>query len=546
MNRFYSLFLFSFLFGFLSLMAQGTDETEAFRESFRDGAYNDPNMDANITKFCNMVDEASDDKETFIFMTDPHLMGSGSSFTTANEITFKHYIGTLYNYYEKAPLDIIISGGDWLNQKDTYDAACNKLKYVDNSMRKLFSPYLPVMGNHDTNYIGTTVNGKRSLEPETACEILFHEEGASHYSYMGLNTVFYVLDNWTATTAGGVPPGHDKYFLEQADWLAMNLLENDNLHAVIVMHAYYRTNVDVGEVHYLAARVAAIVAAYNRRGTVTNNSHTYNFSNCKGVVHCIIAGHAHEDAITTSTSVPVLLTTDFKMNNLPTFDLCLLDYGNGTLRTVRAGAGNDRILPLAMDANQFESLTVSSAGCRTFCSESALDFSNVPGLQAYIVTGVTDEAVPQLALTPANVVPANTGVLIMAAQGKYNVPKIASCDLELSENKLIGVNTNTDLVAPIYVLMNDNDAVGFLKTSQTFTVGAHTAYLDTSVFDNIVSADEAVKTISVDEMTPTGISYLNKNERTEDNTTIYNLSGIRISVLGKGVKIINGKKILLP
>ena len=94
--------------------------------------------------------------------------------------------------------------------------------------------------------------------------------------------------------------------------------------------------------------------------------------------------------------------------------------------------------------------------------------------------------------------------------------------------------------------MNDNDAVGFLKTSQTFTVGAHTAYLDTSVFDNIVSADEVVKTISVDEMTPTGISYLNKNERTEDNTTIYNLSGIRISVLGKGVKIINGKKILLP
>ncbi len=546
MNRFYVFSLFAFLYGSMILNAQETDEAENLRESFRNGAYNDPKMEANISRFANLVEQASDEKETFIFMTDPHLMGSSSVFTAANERDFKWYIGTVFNYYEKSPLDIVICGGDWLNQKDTYDAACDKLKYMDNSMRTLFYPYLPVMGNHDTNYIGTLVDGKRGLEPETAWDIMFHEEGASHYAYHADNTVFYVFDNWMALTAGGVPNGHDKYFLEQADWFAMNLLENDNPHGVLVMHAYYRSDVASAVEHFLSTRVTAIANAYNRRGTVTNNGHTYNFASCKGYIHCIITGHTHEDALITSTSIPVFMTTSLKQGNLPSFDLCLLDYGNGTLQSVRAGTGNDRVLSLAMNPEEFESLTVTSAKCRTFCSESAVDFTNVPGLHAYIVIGVTDEMIPQLVLSPVGAVPANTGVIILADQGRYNIPKIESCDVDVAENKLIGVAYNTDVVAPIYVLMNENNAVGFRKTTRTFTVGGHTAYLDESVFDNIIPASEAAKTVSLEDILPTRISNPQIIDNSNLEAPVYNLSGMQIPVYGKGIIIVNGKKILIP
>lgn len=543
MNRLFSLIILSIFACPSMVMGQDDSDSETLREVFRSAAYNDIHIASKIANFTEMVEAASEERETFLFMTDPHLMGSGSAFTTAHQTTFKKYIGSMLNYYENAPLNLAICGGDWLNQKDTHEAACSKLTYVDQTMRTLFSPYLPVMGNHDTNYIGTTVDGVRSLNAQEAAEIMFHDEGAAYYRFVADNTAFYVLDTWTALTAGSTPTDQTDYYNDQTKWLAEQLLEHDDPHAVIVLHAYYRSDVQTGTKHTLAQYAAALANAYNQRTKRTIKKTTYDFANCKGMVHCFIAGHCHEDALVTSETIPVMLTTSMQSSNIPTFDLCLLDYGNGTLCTVRAGSGSDRVLPLKMDSEKFATVSVSAAGGRTFCSDSPLDFSKVPGLKAYIVIGVTDGDVQKVVLKQVVSVPENTGVLIFADEGKYNIPMIEQSETDVSENKLVGTLVDKDVEPSVYVLLNENDSFGFYRTTSNFTVGAHTAYLDSSVSDIILPESGNVKTMSLDEMTPTSVSQI-KSESGCHNNIVYDLNGMIMPYIGKCVKIVDGKKIL--
>ena len=123
------------------------------------------------------------------------------------------------------------------------------------------------------------------------------------------------------------------------------------------------------------------------------------------------------------------------------------------------------------------SKTITDAGWATFCSPYALDFSDVEGLTAYIVTGTVGETT-ELDLTEVTSVPANTGVLLEGTAGDYTIPVAASSSTNVTANKLEGVLVNTVKDAnSIYVLMNETAGVGFYKNNKSFTVGANTAYL---------------------------------------------------------------------
>ena len=121
------------------------------------------------------------------------------------------------------------------------------------------------------------------------------------------------------------------------------------------------------------------------------------------------------------------------------------------------------------------SATITSAGYATYCSPYALDFSEVSGLKAYIITGT--ESGNTLALSAVTKVPANTGVLLQGEVDNYDIPVIASAD-PVEGNKLVGVTSNTSIKAEAgYVLMDETEGVGFYKNNKAFTVGANTAYL---------------------------------------------------------------------
>ena len=110
-----------------------------------------------------------------------------------------------------------------------------------------------------------------------------------------------------------------------------------------------------------------------------------------------------------------------------------------------------------------------SAELQTFCSEKNLNFSEVNGLTAYIVTGYKPSA-NELLLTPVLEVPAGTGVLLKGDVGAtYKVP-VYDSDYNYNNN-LVGVLSDTEVTTG-YVFDGVFKAVG-----GSAIVPANSAYL---------------------------------------------------------------------
>jgi len=110
-----------------------------------------------------------------------------------------------------------------------------------------------------------------------------------------------------------------------------------------------------------------------------------------------------------------------------------------------------------------------SAELQTFCSEKNLNFSEVNGLTAYIVTGYKLSA-NELLLTPVLEVPAGTGVLLKGeVETTYKVP-VENTDYNYNNN-LVGVLSDTEVTTG-YVFDGVFKAVG-----GNAVVPANTAYL---------------------------------------------------------------------
>ena len=182
------------------------------------------------------------------------------------------------------------------------------------------------------------------------------------------------------------------------------------------------------------------------------------------------------------------------------------------------------------------SVTVTDTGWATYCSEYALDFTNVTGLTAYTAS-VDGTAVKFTKVTGK--VPANTGLLVGGTT--TNVPVCASADPV--ENLLEGVTEETVKDAEsIYVLMKGAKGLGFYKNTNAFTVRANSAYLPATS----VPGAKSRSFISFDDET-TGIEAINSNPETvkENAREYYNLNGQRVTTPTKGLYIVNGKKVII-
>ena len=320
------------------------NKTAVTETDLRDNNFNSVYNSTDIAEKCkdySALFNNSGKCESIVFMTDPHLMGSSNTF---NETTFKNYIGILQKYYNMLPIDWMVCGGDWLNNGDYQDGACWKLGYVDATMRKLFgNRYYPMLGNHDTNYQGVVSSDDSSrgdLTHQTLVNLMFRDNGNTFYEWKGNNTRFFVLDtglDWNETM--------DSYRWEQVAWLANNLLANEDEHIVILMHIYYNSGTTPS---VLAPIIQTLCGAFNGRTSVTLNGNTYDFTNANGTIHCIISGHSHADyIIDENVNVPVWLTANMEKGGKPTFDLLLIDYTAGKMKSIRVGTGNDREMNLA-------------------------------------------------------------------------------------------------------------------------------------------------------------------------------------------------------
>jgi len=177
-------------------------------------------------------------------------------------------------------------------------------------------------------------------------------------------------------------------------------------------------------------------------------------------------------------------------------------------------------------------ITVSAANYRTFASVRAHDFTAVEGLTAYTASA-SEKKVSFTAVTKA--VPAETGLLLKGEAATYYVPVVASAD-PVEGNALVGVTTSEEKPAGIFVLMNGAKGVGFYKTTNTFTLGANTAYLPASVGSRLFIG------FNDDGEESTGINGV---KEMKENRAIYNLRGMRVTTPSKGLYIIGGKKVVI-
>ncbi len=280
------------------------------------------------------------DKETFIFFSDPHLLGNDNSFTLQERIFFESSFNSMKCLYDKLPIDFCLCGGDWLNSKDTQDAAIRKLQFANEKMKDWFPRYYKILGNHDTNYQGivSADNSSRGDLPDSIINnVYFNDTGSAFYFFKVKQTLFIILDtgiDWQTSI--------NEYRKQQIEWLSQLLLVSKESHIVIGMHIFYNVYDTIKTRTPMSLEVMGLCNAFNKREVYESNYLTCDFTNAHGIVHFILCGHNHVDFEYYENDIPCIAITKFISDGKPSFDLCMIDYDNGYLETVRIGTGENR------------------------------------------------------------------------------------------------------------------------------------------------------------------------------------------------------------
>ena len=287
--------------------------------------------------------------ETFLFFTDPHMLGLGGDFSDEVKDNLVAAFPIAKEAYDLLKLNFCLCGGDWLNNSDTQDVAKQKLLFADKQMKSMFSRYYKMLGNHDTNYQGivSVEDSSRGDLPRTFIDNEYFQESASaYYSFKGSNTRFYVLDS-----GSDWQKAMDDYRWEQLLWLANQLKVNKDEHVVLCIHMFYTE----GKVIPMSSLLIDICDAFNSRKEITLNGQSFNYADAKGTVHAVLSGHNHEDALTylgKEGTIPVVQTRNLR--NTPdrsSFDICVMDYKTGLLNLIRVGDGENREVKMNVISN---------------------------------------------------------------------------------------------------------------------------------------------------------------------------------------------------
>ena len=112
--------------------------------------------------------------------------------------------------------------------------------------------------------------------------------------------------------------------------------------------------------------------------------------------------------------------------------------------------------------------TLDNVGMCTFCSEYDLDFTNVSGITAYIVSGF-NPTTGSVALTKVKQAPAGTGLIIKGTPGNYTIPVVETNCYHM--NLLTGIVKQTSVPTYSYSENYYTDCVNYtLQTDGVFYV----------------------------------------------------------------------------
>ena len=176
-------------------------------------------------------------------------------------------------------------------------------------------------------------------------------------------------------------------------------------------------------------------------------------------------------------------------------------------------------------------LSVGAAGYATLIAPVALEIP--AGVEVY--TAAFEDGKAKLT-SISDVIPANVGVVVKAAQGTYNF-KITTTE-NVATSALNGVPNTANVASEsaAFILANGKHGVGFYKlSSANRTIHGFRAFYTAPAEAQAVSA-------FLLEDNVTGIEEI---ETSADKAPIYDLSGRRVAKAEKGVYIQNGRKIFV-
>ncbi len=236
--------------------------------------------------------------------------------------------------------------------------------------------------------------------------------------------------------------------------------------------------------------------------------------------------YVDDDAVSTATTGAKNVTNEY--------EIAANKQAAGTIYTLKVTSNHNTQIT-KIEVFGYESVTVTDAGYATFASDNALDFTG-SSIKAFFAT---ESAAGTLSFTQVNKVPAGTGVLLYAKGGAtVDVPVFTGAADDVTGNVFkrgAGAKVTYEDNDQNYILFNGDDGIGFYKANNN-NVATNRAYIH-------VENGGGVKGFVINlEDDATGINEELRMKNEE--SSIYNLAGQRISKMQKGINIVNGKKIL--
>ena len=216
-------------------------------------------------------------------------------------------------------------------------------------------------------------------------------------------------------------------------------------------------------------------------------------------------------------------------------------YGSKNAYMAANGWKNFNIVEILPDE---VSIAVNYLGKGTYCSEYPLDFTNVSGIKAYIISGFNPDN-GKLILTRAYEIPAGTGLYIDGTPSTtFSIPVKATAFYY--SNMLKGVLTSSTIATyeggyTNYVLVPYGSNGVIFAHANDASLSANRAYVQ---IPTSVAGARSRLGIEIDDNT-TGIEGVLTPDTEEAEGDYYNLNGQKVQNLKRGIYIRNGKKIII-
>ena len=212
-----------------------------------------------------------------------------------------------------------------------------------------------------------------------------------------------------------------------------------------------------------------------------------------------------------------------------------VDYNKGGKLPYTIERSNYTVRSVELYLPTTETVSVSDAGYATYATTNNIVVPDNNDVKVMTVTVNEGNSTITLHEIPAKtVIPANTGILVKADQGKHNFVVTSKEGTELTNNLVAATADVTSDGAKFFALTKIGDKVGFAVVKEDVKIPAGKAYLK-------VPAATTAKFFSLDGEA-TGI---NSVKTAKADGAYYTLEGVKTTKPVKGLYIHNGKKIVV-